>query len=90
MTHNRPVTILCLASYHKGHDFPRAAHGLGCRVLLVTSESLRDADWPRPCIDETFYIDTTTTRASRAAAGAGKKGGLPSPATTPWVEAAAD
>jgi biotin carboxylase len=50
------VTILCLASYNKGHDFLREAHRLGCRVLLVTSESLRDAPWPRECIDETFYM----------------------------------
>jgi biotin carboxylase len=50
------VTILCLASYHKGHDFLREAHRLGCRVLLATSESLRDADWPRQCIAEMFYM----------------------------------
>jgi biotin carboxylase len=50
------VTILCLASYHKGHDFLREAHRLGCRVLLATSESLRDASWPRECIAEIFYV----------------------------------
>jgi biotin carboxylase len=50
------VTILCLASYNKGHDFLREAHRLGCRVLLVTSESLRDAPWPRESIAETFYV----------------------------------
>ena len=54
--HNPPVTILCLASYNKGHDFLREAHRLGCRVLLVTSESLRDARWPRESIAETFYV----------------------------------
>lgn len=56
MAHNRPVTFLCLASYHKGHDFIREAHRLGCRVLLVTSESLRDAAWPREAIDEMFFV----------------------------------
>lgn len=50
------MTILCLASYHKGQDFLREAHRLGCRVLLVTSESLRDAAWPRECITEMFYV----------------------------------
>jgi biotin carboxylase len=50
------VTILCLASYNKGHAFLREAHRLGCRVLLVTSESLRDAPWPRESIAETFYM----------------------------------
>ena len=28
----------------------------GCRVLLLTSESLKDASWPKDSIDETFYI----------------------------------
>jgi biotin carboxylase len=51
-----PVTILCLASYNKGHDFIREAHRLGCRVLLATSESLRDAEWPRECITEMFFV----------------------------------
>jgi biotin carboxylase len=50
------VTILCLASYNKGHAFLREAHRLGCRVLLVTSESLRDAPWPHESIAEMFYV----------------------------------
>jgi len=53
------MTILCLASYMKGHDFLRTAKRLGCRVLLLTSESLRDEasqGWPpRDGIDEVFY-----------------------------------
>jgi biotin carboxylase len=28
----------------------------GCRVLLVTAEKLRDADWPRESLDEMFYL----------------------------------
>ena len=39
-----PLTILCLASYHKGQAFLREAKRQGARVFLVTSESLRDAD----------------------------------------------
>ncbi|MEZ5285624.1 MAG: hypothetical protein R2712_12630 [Vicinamibacterales bacterium] len=50
------MTILCLASYFKGLDFLREAHRLGCRVLLVTSESLRDAGWPRECLAEVFTV----------------------------------
>jgi len=50
------VTILCLASYFKGLDFLREAHRLGCRVLLATSESLRDAAWPREAIAELFFV----------------------------------
>lgn len=50
------LTILCVASYHKGEEFLREAKRQGARVLLVTSESLRDADWPSEAIDETFYV----------------------------------
>lgn len=28
----------------------------GCRILLLTAEKLRDADWPRECLDDTFYL----------------------------------
>lgn len=51
-----PLTILCIASYHKGHEFLREAKRQGARVFLVTSESLREADWPRECIDEMFFV----------------------------------
>ena len=51
-----PLTILCLASYHKGQAFLREAKRQGARVFLVTSESLRDADWPREAIDEIFFV----------------------------------
>jgi biotin carboxylase len=50
------LTLLCLASYHKGFEFLREAKRQGCRVLLVTSASLRDADWPRDSLDEIFYV----------------------------------
>jgi len=50
------LTMLCLASYHKGFEFLREAKRQGCRVLLVTSASLRDADWPRDSLDDIFYI----------------------------------
>ena len=52
----RLVTVLCLASYFKGLDFIRECRRQGCRVLLLTSQSLANAGWPRESIDETFYI----------------------------------
>ena len=58
----RPVTILCLASYFKGHDFIRECHRLGARVLLVTREALRDLEWPRDSIDELLLIPDLTDR----------------------------
>ncbi|MDP8981203.1 MAG: ATPase [Acidobacteriota bacterium] len=52
-----PLTILCLASYEKGHDFLREAKRQGCRVLLLTSQSLKDqAAWPLEALDEIFYM----------------------------------
>lgn len=56
MTGSRPLTILCVSSYEKGRDFIRACKEAGCRVLLLTVEKLRDADWPRDSIDEIFFV----------------------------------
>lgn len=50
------LTILCVSSYEKGHDFMKQAKKEGCRVLLLTSKSLEGANWPRESIDEIFYI----------------------------------
>ena len=50
------LTILCISSYEKGFDFMREAKTQGCRVILLTSKSLENADWPRESIDEIFYI----------------------------------
>jgi biotin carboxylase len=52
----RKRTILCLASYFKGLDFIKAVHAQGWRVLLVTSEEYRGADWPDEAIDEYYYM----------------------------------
>jgi len=52
----RPLTILCISSYEKGQEFLRTAKKEGCRVLLLTLEKLRDADWPRDSVDEFFYM----------------------------------
>jgi biotin carboxylase len=52
-----PLTLLCLASYEKGHDFMREAKRQGARVFLITSLSLKDsAQWPRESIDDIFYM----------------------------------
>ncbi len=51
-----PLTILCLASFHKGHDFLRQCKKEGCRVILLTSKSLDTAEWPTESIDHIFYI----------------------------------
>src|SRR5688500_20369127 len=51
-----PLTLLCIATFLKGHEFLRECRRQGCRVLLLTDEKLRDADWPRDAIDEFYYI----------------------------------
>ena len=56
MPDERPLTILCISSYEKGQEFIRSSKGLGCRVLLLTVENLRHADWPFQCIDEVFTM----------------------------------
>ena len=50
------LTLLCIATYFKGHEFLRECRRQGCRVLLLTEEKLRDAEWPREAVDEFFYI----------------------------------
>ncbi len=52
----RPVTILCLASYFKGTSFLTAAKQAGCRVVLVTREKLQYEPWPWESIDDVFYM----------------------------------
>src|SRR6202451_2495771 len=52
----RPLTVLVITSDEKGQSFIRACKQQGCRVLLLTVDKLRDADWPREAIDEFFYM----------------------------------
>jgi biotin carboxylase len=52
---NRPITILCVSSYEKGQEFLRTCKRLGCTVLLLTVEKLREGNWPREAIDEMFF-----------------------------------
>ena len=51
------MTILCLASYEKGHAFLHECHRQGWTVVLVTAESIRHTShWPVEAIDEIFYL----------------------------------
>jgi biotin carboxylase len=51
-----PLTFLCITTYEKGQEFMRECKRQGCRVLLLTAEKLRDANWPRESLDDTFYL----------------------------------
>jgi biotin carboxylase len=50
------LTLLCIATYRKGDEFLRECRRQGCRVLLLTEEKLRDADWPREAIDAFYFV----------------------------------
>jgi biotin carboxylase len=56
MPESRALTFLCITTYEKGQEFMRECKRQGCRVFLVTSEKLRDADWPRESLDDIFYL----------------------------------
>ncbi len=56
MSDTRPLTVLCITTYEKGQEFMRQCKRQGCRVILLTAEKLRNADWPRESLDETFYL----------------------------------
>src|SRR6202163_4757247 len=52
----RPLTFLCITTYEKGQECMRECKRQGCRVILLTAAKLRDADWPRESLDDTFYL----------------------------------
>jgi carbamoylphosphate synthase large subunit len=54
---NRPLSILCIASFFKGEDFMRSLKAEGCTVYLITGNQLKDEKWPSESIDETFYVN---------------------------------
>jgi len=57
------MTILCIATYFKGDPFLREAKRQGATVLLLTADSLANADWPRDSIDEIHTIARDTDDA---------------------------
>jgi biotin carboxylase len=58
---NSLITVLCLASYEKGEDLLRALKNIGCKVILVTVESLKDAPtWKPELIDELLWMPDLT------------------------------
>lgn len=49
-------TIVCISCYYKGYDFMDEMKKLGNRVILITSENIKDKNWPWHAIDEVFYM----------------------------------
>jgi biotin carboxylase len=56
-------TILCIATYLKGEAYLRECREQGCRVLLLTADTLADAAWPRDCIDEIHTVPRDANEA---------------------------
>ncbi len=54
--------ILCLTSYEKGQAFMRQAAAMGCRVVLLTIDKLRHADWPFEILHEFHTMPDGLTR----------------------------
>ncbi len=52
-------TFVCLSSYYKGYDFMDECKKLGNKVILITSESLKEKNWPWHAIDEVYYTPET-------------------------------
>jgi len=49
-------TIVCISCYFKGYDFMDEMKKLGNKMILITSEKLREKNWPWHAIDEVFYM----------------------------------
>ncbi|MBI2390865.1 MAG: ATPase [Deltaproteobacteria bacterium] len=60
-----PTTILCVASYFKGNDFIDQCKREGCKVFLLTLESLLGKPWVRESIDEVFALPQGTPMTDR-------------------------
>ena len=55
-TANRPLNIICLATYFKGADFIQECKAHGCHGSLVTKEKMLREDWPRESLDDLIAV----------------------------------
>ena len=55
-TGNRPLNIVCLATYFKGADFIRECKEQGSHVVLITKEKMLKEDWPRDSLDDLIAV----------------------------------
>jgi biotin carboxylase len=69
------VTILCVATYLKGKAFMRECHAQGAHVVLLTSDRLAEAAWPRDAIREIHTIPRSAPDADirRVVAGIARR-----------------
>jgi biotin carboxylase len=62
-TTDRRPGLFCISSYEKGQRFLKEAARLGCEVRLLTTEKLRNADWPRESLAELLTMPEELTPA---------------------------
>ncbi|ASW73343.1 ATPase [Chryseobacterium piperi] len=48
--------IVCISCYYKGYDFMDEMKKLGNKIILITSENIKEKNWPWHAIDEVFYM----------------------------------
>ena len=53
---DRPLNIVCLATYFKGTDFIRECKQHGCNVVLITKEKMLQEDWPRESLNDLIAV----------------------------------
>ncbi|ASK29534.1 ATPase [Chryseobacterium sp. T16E-39] len=49
-------TIVCISCYYKGYDFMDEMKMLGNKIILITSENIKEKNWPWHAIDEVYYM----------------------------------
>jgi biotin carboxylase len=49
-------TFVCISCYYKGYEFMDEMKKLGNKVILITSENLKEKNWPWNAIDEVYYM----------------------------------
>lgn len=54
---NRPLNVLCIASFFKGSEFMVACQEAGANVYLLTSKKLENKPWPRASLTDVFYME---------------------------------
>jgi len=57
------MTILCIATYFKVDPFLRECKARGATVILLTTDKLLGAEWPRESVDEIHSVPRTATDA---------------------------
>jgi biotin carboxylase len=61
MNVKRNERILCLTTYEKGQAFMRQCAVMGCNVILLTTDKLKDADWPRDILEDLITMPAGLT-----------------------------